>query len=147
MSRKHSGAWRGKRTPEDARKFLDSCGFTTFVNERAGCLVVRLSEGLFVIEAVSLAKAQEFVRWIRANKGRFRAKKGRLAPAVKLPSGIRLMGQAKAHENQPTIPVQKPRTKSPVRQPLSGMSIAIEGSHSTVPGHFADLDWNDLRKR
>jgi non-homologous end joining protein Ku len=30
----------------------------------------------------------------------------------------------------------------------SGRSFsAIEGSHNTVPGHYADLDWNDLRKR
>jgi hypothetical protein len=35
------------------------------------------------------------------------------------------------------------RSKKPLHRP----SITIEGLHSTVPGHFADLDWSDLRKR
>jgi hypothetical protein len=30
---------------------------------------------------------------------------------------------------------------------LGRPSIAIEGSHSNIAGHHAELDWNDLRKR
>jgi hypothetical protein len=118
--------------------FLRPGEFRTVLNEAKGCIVVDYLKRRWVIEKIKREKVQDFIGWARRNKS------GR-ARLSALPDGIREM-KAESIKKAKLAPIQKVRTILPMRS-ASGPSIVIEGSQSNLPGHYADLDWNDLRRR
>jgi hypothetical protein len=120
----------------DACKLLRSKGFRLYRNLRNDALVASSSDFMFEFQQISVRKAQQFFAWFQTYQD---IKSGLAA----LPPGL------KVHQ------IRKPKSTGAVRQIESGIaipassrpSIAIEGLHSTIPGHYADLDWNDLRKQ
>jgi hypothetical protein len=138
-SHKIRPAWRGMRSPEDdARRLLHFHGFTAYRNERNGCLVACHFGRMFVFE---YRNAREFLGWTRT-------KKNGLPPLATLPAGVKIYTSGNPQKMDSTVraPSPHPRTSTPTKN--SGISFsAIEGSHSTVPGHYVELDWNDLLKR
>jgi hypothetical protein len=138
-SHKTSHAWRGRRSPEDdARRLLHFHGFTTYRNERNGYVVVCHFGRMFVFE---YGKAREFLDWTRT-------KKSGLPPIATLPAGLKICTSGNRQNIESTAKPRNPHSRPTTPTKNSGRSFsAIEGSHSTVPGHYAELDWNDLRKR
>jgi hypothetical protein len=91
---------------------------------------------MFMFDAISSKSVDKFLRWVSANN------KG---PSFPLPKGIKQRPPREWPNEAGYQPIRQ--SAAPVARPAAYGLTLSEGSHSTVPGHQAELDWNDLRKR
>jgi len=138
MKTKRNAAWTSKRSQDAARQFLKARGFLTYRNT-GGLLVCHLGRAFTMPDL--LQQVQAFSSWARSQRMTSRR-------LTNLPAGIKEISNSKRTSITTVARIRStyPNDATPARS-ISRASLVVEGSHGTVPGHYAELDWNDLRKR
>jgi hypothetical protein len=111
-------------------------GFELYRNVETDAVAAYSSGFIFEFERISLRKAQQFFAW-------FQAYESTHSGLSTVPIGVKVYRIRKWREGRGGAPISNPSRLTAWHRP----SIAIGGLHSTVPGHYAELDWNDLAKR
>ena len=116
---------------------LRSQGWKIYEDRRTRKFVAQKGKSMFIFDRISSRTVNEFLKWVSANK----------KAAFPLPKGVKhIWVRNPRHSTIPLAPAQSAAPSKVTRPAAYGLTL-IEGSHSTVPGHLAELDWNDLRKR
>jgi hypothetical protein len=120
-----------KKDTVAAYRFLRLKGFEPWRNEETGASAVFAEKYMFQFEQISLRKAHEFFGW-------FQLYETPSAGLSTLPRGMKAFRVKEPRKTDADRPLTGPI-------PFSRPSIAMEGPHSNVPGHYAFLDCYGLR--
>jgi hypothetical protein len=128
-------------------RLLQLKGFDLYRNLATGAVAAYSSGFIFEFERISQRKAGELFAWFQLHEntqsGLATLPKGIKAYSVRKPTASNTHGHIKPKRGTVRVTSSITMTVTPTCRP----SIAIGGSQSTVPGHYAELDWYDLLKR
>jgi hypothetical protein len=110
-----------------ACKMLRAKGFVLYLNLETGAVAACDSGFIFEFDRLTLRKAQQFLAWFQMYESIDEA-----LPTV--PKGMRAFPIRKWKDMASCAPTRK----------WARPSIAIQTSGSNVPGHYAELNGNDL---
>jgi len=160
---KAKGSLSRKSFPSDSawryallRRALDLLrrrGFKLYFNRQNSRLAVRRFGCMFEFREITPPKAQEFLAWVSSKES------GTLSPLpidierIQAPKMPRARPVVRSTSFESSVPTTTATNRPSMVSQSSSSSPFVRGSgrrafgYSTVPGHYAELDWNDLCTR
>jgi hypothetical protein len=146
-----------------ACSLLHTKGFQLYRNKRNDAVAARSSNFMFEFDGLSLRKAQAFFAWFQTHEntrtGLPTLPRGVKAYPIRKPPNIgtetpnkkaRIPDIETGTPNDKT-PIPNIETETPKKEAritdVARPSIMVGFFYSTVPGHYANLDWYDLCRR